>query len=330
VDPMRRALLSCAQALLGLSLVASAAADAPCAIELEGVSAAWREAASAVPELATAGDCARIVIAGAGGEGATVTFLTTDGRRASRALAHPDELAPALEALLERGPSSAAPEAASPAAALPAPAPPPATAAEPSPAAQPDAPVRDESTDDHSGAAVVFALQTGARSGSSLVSPVFVGSAALAIDRWELGVVAAYEARYFDLEARVSDELQTGALGLGVGAGRRDPVGSVTLLAGVRTMVATLTHQVVEVTSPADGPADGPGQREQSAFEWRIGGYVGAIAPRAGSVRLRAELGADIVGSERSTSFAAGYEPVPPVAPEWAITGLIGVELGGR
>jgi hypothetical protein len=331
VDLMRRVFIGLAQALLGFGASAALGAlgetvaqaeGARCAIELDGATPAWREASSALPETATAGDCARIAITTDGSEGATLTFVTTDGREATRSLAHPDELAPALEALRVRVPIVRAPPVTQ---APPAPVP---VLPQPAPAKPEIAPMQtDERASERSGAAAVFALQTGARSGSSLVSPVLVLSAALAIERWELGVLVALEARYYDLGAGVPEEQQTGALGLGVGAGRREPIGNVELLAGVRTMIATLTHRVQEVS----GPAQLPSQPEQtSAFEWRVGGYLGTVVPRQGFLRFRAELGADLVGSDRSSSSAPGYGSEPPVAPEWAMTGLIGVELGGR
>jgi hypothetical protein len=338
VKLMRRVFIGAARALLGLGAsgalgalgaTVAYAGEARCAIELEGTSSAWSEAASALPESATAGDCARIAITAAGSEAATLTFITTDGREATRSLAHPDELAPALQALRERGPNPGAPTVAPPAPPAASPASPVSAQPEPTPAAkrEPVSTQDDERPSESSGAAAVFALQTGARSGSSLVSPVLVLSAALAIERWELGVLVALEARYYDLGAGVPEERQTGAVGLGVGAGRREPIGNVELLAGVRTMIATLTHQVQEVS----GPAQLPSQPEQtSAFEWRVGGYLGTVVPRQGFLRFRAELGADLVGSDRSSTSVADYRSEPPVAPEWAVTGLIGVELGGR
>src|SRR5690606_8059778 len=87
----------------GLSATALAADAERCAITVEGAESGWSEAASALSDAAIGSDCARIVITGDGREGATLTFITDDGRQAQRALAHPDELAPALDALRERG-----------------------------------------------------------------------------------------------------------------------------------------------------------------------------------------------------------------------------------
>lgn len=320
MNSLRRAIIG--SALLSLGLPTTAAARCPIAVE--NASSTWSEAAASLPDSATGSDCARVVLTGDGADGATLTFTTSDGRAAIRTLAHPDELVPALAALTERGPL---PE---PPAAEPVRETPPPPTAMPTPQAQPtEEPVSiqaGERSSDDAGSAFVLALQTGARSGSSLMSPVLVGAAAIALERWELGVLVAYEARYYDLEARVPSERQTGALGLGVGAGRREPIGGVDLLAGARTMIATLTHMVEEVDAPAGrGPHE-----ERSALEWRIGAYLGTVAPREGVLRFRAELGVDLVGSDRSTSTVDNVVIQPPIAPEWAITGLIGVELGER
>ncbi len=87
------------------ALFASVPAAASCPLELVPTEApaAWKTAAQAATQrLAGSGsyDCGSVEIAVRPTGGALVTFITTDGRRAVRALLAPEELAPTLDALL--------------------------------------------------------------------------------------------------------------------------------------------------------------------------------------------------------------------------------------
>src|SRR5690606_38611808 len=111
-----------------------------------------------------------------------------------RGLDHPDELVPALRALgvgaTQDGASSLpAPDIPSaPAVAAPA-----AIGGDAAASSLPEPPPGQE-------ARAVFALLGGIRGGvGNLLSPALGGSAAIELDRWELGVNVVFELQYFDL-----------------------------------------------------------------------------------------------------------------------------------
>ena len=75
---------------------------APCPVELRGApSEPWLRAGRAIEALTTdPSDCARIEIElEQSADAARLIFVTRDGRRAERRLAHPDELMPTVAAL---------------------------------------------------------------------------------------------------------------------------------------------------------------------------------------------------------------------------------------
>jgi hypothetical protein len=247
-------------------------------------------------------DCAVVTIE-ASGERARLVFQTRDGRRAERVLDHPDELVPALRALGVRAAGDGA-------SSLPAPDVPSA------PAAAPPAPVGVDAATSSSlqpatgqEARAVFALLGGARGGvGNLLSPALGGSAALELDRWELGVNLVLELQYFDLDG---GEPPSSAASVGVTVGRREPVADFDVLFGARTMIAALSDE-----SEVDG---GEGGRA----EVRLGTYLGGAWPRTGSLRLRADLAADVV-PHRATGSAGTR-----IAPWLGASVLVGVEFNG-
>jgi hypothetical protein len=247
-------------------------------------------------------DCAVITIE-ASGEGARLVLETRDGRRAERRLDHPDELVPALRALGvgaagDGTSSSSAPDTPSAAAAV-APAPIGVDAAATS---SPEPPPRQ-------GARAVFALLGGMRGGvGNLVSPALGGSAALELDRWELGVNLVLELQYFDLDG---GEPPSSGGSVGVSVGRREPLANFDLLFGARTAIAALNDE-----SKVD---DG----ERGYAEVRVGTYLGGAWPRTGRVRLRADVATDIVPHRALGS--AGTR----IAPWLGASVLVGVEFNG-
>jgi hypothetical protein len=275
-----------------------------CRVELAGAdSAAWRAAAAAL-ELA-ADDCARVDVA-VGESGARLTFTTRDGRSAERTLVDPAELGSTVAALRVTVPEPppSAPESSkeAPAARATMPAREPTTA--------PDA-LEPESSD----AGAIFALSSGTRGGgNALFSPVLGASASLMLDRWELGVTGAFEFQYFDLASHSAADRRSSAVALGVMVGRREPISGFALLYGARLSVVALLHE----------------DRDHGQAEGRAGAFAGVALPRTGGVRFRADLGADVVGAHPGFSEETPVgESRGPITPEWAVTGLIGVEIGG-
>ena len=291
-------------ALLGVASEARPAAAAECRIALGGAPVeGWT---LAVRELERSGsvpaDCAVVTIE-ASGERARLVFQTRDGRRAERGLDHPDELAPALRAL---GVGAAADGASS----LPAPAPPsePAAAA-PAPLGVDTAASSSPQPPPARDARAVFALVGGIRGGvGKLVSPALGGSAAIELDRWELGVNVVLELQYFDLGG---GEPPSAAAGVGVTVGRREPVADFDVLFGARTMIAAFNDE-----SEVDGG-------ERGRAEVRLGTYLGGAWPRTGTVRWRADVAADVV--PHRVLGSAGT----PIAPWLGASVLVGAEFNG-
>ncbi len=291
-------------AVLGLASEARPAAAAQCSIALGGAPVeGWK---LAVRELERSGsvpaDCAAVAIE-ASGERARLVFQTRDGRRAERGLDHPDELVPALRAL---GVGATADGAASlpaqdipsaPAAAAPVP-----VGGDLAASSSPEPPPGQE-------ARAAFALLGGIRGGAgNLLSPALAGSAAIGLERWELGVNLVLELQYFDLGG---GEPPSAAASVGVALGRREPVGDFDVMFGGRAMIAALNDE-----SEVDGG-------ERGRAEVRLGAYLGGAWPRTGSLRWRADVAADVVPHRALGS--AGTR----IAPWLGASLLVGAEFNG-
>jgi hypothetical protein len=278
---------------------------ASCAVELRGApSELWLRAGRAIVEALTmnSSDCARIEIEfERSTDAARLTFVTRDGRRAERRLAHPDELMPTVLALGVRGSSEES---------TPVPKDGPMAPARAADAVSPlDAPPS-KPTAAPSEARVLFALLGGSRAGAGLLmSPVLGGAAAIALERWELGVNLALELQYFDLHLSEPDG-PSSAASVGVTVGRREPIADVELLFGARSTVAALSDE-----SQKDSG-------EQGSAELRLGAYLGGVWPRQRSPRFRADLALDVV--PHKSSGAIGRR----VTPWLAVSALVGVEFG--
>jgi hypothetical protein len=139
---------------------------------------------------------------------------------------------------------------------------------------------------------------------------VVAGSAAIALERWELGINLAIELQYFNLDLSEPD-VRTSAASVGVTVGRREPIADVELLFGARSMVAALNDE-----SRKDSG-------ERGHAELRLGAYLGGIWPRQRSSRWRVDLALDVVPHE--SLGAIGRR----VTPWLAVSALMGVEFGG-
>jgi hypothetical protein len=278
---------------------------ASCPVELRGApSEPWLRAGRAIEALTTdPSDCARIEIElERSTDAARLIFVTRDGRSAERRLAHPDELMPTVVALGIRGVSESS-----------------------TPALEdgPTAPARVahavsplDSTPSRPAAApgearALFALLGGTRAGAGrLLSPVLGGTAAITLERWELGISLALELQYVYLDLSEPD-WPSSVASVGVTVGRRESIADLELLFGARSMVAALNDE-----SQKDS-----GERRRA--ELRLGAYLGAVWPRQRSSRFRADLALDVVPHE---SLGAIGKPVTP----WlAVSALMGVEFGG-
>jgi hypothetical protein len=291
----------------------------------------WQEAARS---LAASGltdqDCASIRLDVIDGGGARLTFITLDGRRAERRLASPDELHPTVEALCVTGPDAEQPVLQS----QPLPQSHPERIKDTSPAASRTKSASAGSTAPAPSAddfGAIFALRSGARGGAdALLSPVLTGSAALMLQRWELGVMAAWEILYFDLQNQTPSDRESGAMVLGVAVGRREPLAGVAVLAGGRLSIAMLTQYSCDsaVSAPAEESAAVEETCDRGPTEWRVGAYLGVALPREGGLRFRADLEGDLVGMDGPATTASPAER-HAITPAWAVTCLLGVEVGG-
>lgn len=285
-----------------LVLLALAARAAPCGAEPCRIEAAasltpdWHDAARRVHERGLTHEaCDRVQLEGLE-VGVRLTFVTHDGRYAERLLTAPSELRPTIDALLVTGDAQLATSegaASVPATSAAKRAPPPAAAA--------------------AGPALAVHLQGGVRAGAeSLASPLVTGGASFLLKAWELGVLGAYEFHYARLGGDTSTDRGARALALGVNAGRREPLGAVTLLAGGRVCVVALEYRDVQNDSHAEG---------------RAGAYVGVTGPRREPWRLRADLAADFVAAGAFRNAGPAGVPPPSITPAWAFTLLIGVDM---
>ena len=309
------------------SVAARVCVAAPCPVELrDAPSEPWLRAGQAIEALTTEfSDCARIEIEfEQSTDAAQLIFVTLDGRRAERRLAHPEQLKPTVMALGIGGASEIStpvPEARPLAAPLtpvraadavpPVDSPPSDARPVDSPPSRPSPPSPSQPAAEPDEARAVFAVLAGARGGAGrLVSPVLGGAAAIVPGRWELGLNLALELQYFDLQFPEAGG-PSSAASLGVTVGRREPFADVELLYGVRSMVAALNDES-EKDSGVRGGA-----------EIRVGAYLGGAWPRQWSSRFRADLVLDVVPH---TSLGAIDKPVTP----WlALSVLIGVEFDG-
>src|SRR5690606_4270106 len=203
-------------------------------------------------------------------DAARLIFVTRDGRRAERHLAHPDELMPTVAALGVRGAGELSTPVFEDAPTAPV------RAADP--VARLDSPPSEPAASAPSEARALFAVLGGTRGGMGrLVSPVLGGAASIALDRWELGINLALELQYFNLDLSEPD-VRTSAASVGVTVGRRQPIAGLELAFGARSMVAALNDE-----SRKDSG-------ERGRAELRLGAYLGAIWSRPSSSRFRADL----------------------------------------
>jgi hypothetical protein len=310
--------VSCSQralrlALAGFALAAGVAAPTAasaaegCRIELDGDDApVWRDAVAELrAALAAPGlpdDCGSVVI-DVRGEGALLTFTASDGRATARELEYPFELVPTVQALCAttRPPPKA--EVRTDAASEPRP---------PSPPPESDrGATSGRVLSSPYAMSPLFGAHVGFRSGADdLVSPIVGITGALLLDRWELGLLGRYEAHYVDNGGDNDDRPESSGAALGLTAGRREPAGAFDLRAGASVLIAAL----YEENAGKNGRA-----------EVRLGAYGGGVWPRRSALRLRFDLGAELVPYNvgQSERNAAGSSSLP----WWALTVAAGAEF---
>ena len=162
-------------------------------------------------------------------------MTTRDGRLAQRPIAHPEDLAPTLSALMT---TVAMPSDET-------------TRPEEHPSRTPDADVQPTVRDvapqlpvpSSNGGHVVIAGAVGARWGtpSQLVGPLLQVSAGLSIPHWELGVFAEIQPIHAS-PSELPDGFRMWSAGAGLAAGARIPAGAFALVGGARLGVGIVSQ----------------------------------------------------------------------------------------
>lgn len=306
------ALLGMAPALAAPSI---ARAAGPCPIRLapDTAAAPWKEAvaraAARLARLDSPHDCRAVdVIVGPDG-GATLAFVTTDGRGAARALEAPADLAPALEALLvtlppPRAPSPPPPREPSPATSVPVQAP---------TATLPPAPPRPD-----------LHLLLGASAGGRLVwlpfshaSPAFSFRASVLVDHWEIGVVADYAPVHRPLVLTPPDGFALSTFAAGFTFGRRASAAGASFGYGTTLTVQSASEEATDIPAVAS-------TREIDTAHPRFGLYGKVAYPERARVRFTTELGLDaVLGSLRDK--AARQRQLPALS-RFGVALSVGVE----
>jgi hypothetical protein len=288
---------------LGLGLAGRAQA---CPIEVVGGDRTRWLGAAAVTTAAVSGDggrgCASVVVETAAG-GAVLRLVARDGRLAVRELREPVELLPAVQALTvpiseprDEPERHRSPEK-----------PPPAKARK----LEPNEPERANASDPYATRPLVgaaFGFRVGA---DRLITPTLGGSLSLLQGPLELGVLARYEAHYVNSTGGNEARPETSGLAFGTQFGVHRVVEPLTLRGGLLLLVVALREE-------------NDGQRGRA--EARIGGYLGAVWPARGKLRVRCDLALDIVPYNvgRSETNALGDSSLP----WWGVGFSFGLEAG--
>jgi hypothetical protein len=287
-------------------------ARAACPLELVPADAppAWASAARAAERrLATSAteDCGSVEIAVRPSGGALLTFITTDGRRAVRALLSPEEIAPALDALLVTLPPETSPPAEPPAT--------PSAPGEPSapPAATPAAPAT-------SAPEVHFIVggSSGVRFGfgGAYLSPAFALRPSGTFGPWELAGTVEIDSSYTYLPGGVPPGFKHWSFVAGLQLGRREALGKIALGYGLGLGVAAVRQE-------ADDGSDAE-EKAVSIAQPRASLYARLVVPRSASLRATFDLGLDAaLGKFRKK---ASLRNELPELPRWGILVTAGVE----
>jgi hypothetical protein len=301
----------------------------PCALEWNAASvpeewlAPLHDVRSFVAQLtADTTDCRTIAVS-PDDDGATVVFTTADGRSATRRVGHPRELRGLVEALLVNGRDPAP---------MPPPPPPPslpASTAASAPATSPDPTslVAFEAGDTRppsprAGDAPGLLLGAGAgvkgsfpRDALAGVGQLFAGAT---LARWELAAFGRWELEHDGAADASARRLRYSAVGGGAMFGRREVLGPVVVIAGVRAAVLAAEEERV-------GHKDVPREPKvaDSFVDPRLGLYAGCIFAELSRVRFRVQVDADAGVAQHRAELAE-----LPAFPRWNLGISLGAETG--
>ena len=302
--------------ILGVDWPFSAQAESACPFRVSSsvVAEEWlkavRDVENRLQGVSGGGDCAHIEL-GLRGRGVEIVLVTRNGQRASRELAEPFELDATVQALLMSAdalpPRAVVADSQSDVPIIP----------EVPLAPKADRAVASESPAPSLNRRIVLGGTAGARVGDRLLSPVWTILGSLDSGPWELGVRAQWESGYSSPSGVQTTGWSASGLAAGISIGQRRAVSrQLDLRAGVLLAGAVL-HQETHHEHP---------EHWLLRTDVRLGGDVGAVWPTRGPVRLRLDLGFDVVadsGQPRSAS------PELPSLPSWAATVSLGAETNG-
>lgn len=325
VVALRRSLPAALLMTMSALFSRAALADGRCTIELvdAGGGGAWAAATRALEDssvLAKDTDCRRIVVI-SDTAGATVLFVSKDGRQASRRIERPDELSALVDALVVSDPRphaeaeeasggavarSFAPAAMAPAAEL-AP-----------PAADVPGVGRSSGGRDAPGAARwLAAVGSGPKGGhSDDISPytqVLLGRTAA---HWEIGVFGRSNFEHSVALHGRQGHSRVGDVGGGVIAGARERIGPLTLVGGLNAGVFAAWQKIERL--PEHGSRSIP---RDSFAEPRVAVYFGAVMATWKTVSLRTQIDGAFAVLEHQAASAdlAAF-------PRWTLGMTLGLE----
>lgn len=298
----RRALA--AASLGALAWTSAARAQAPCPVTVvppgtPGWEAAAQDARQRLQApAATPLDCASIRAVVLPSGAARLEFTTTEGRRAERQLQAPEELGPAIEALLV----TVAPVAEPSPQKVMAAAPPKATPPEDSSTQSAQTPGPRVGVRPHLliggglGTRVTFGHKYAAPGGALRATGVF--------DRWELGVSGEWDVLFARLKGKTPAGFAMSALVVGALFGRRERLGHFELSYGLDLGIGS-------VASSADPQPGLAANRSVDASQQRVGLYAGGRYPRAATTRVTLDVNCDaaLSGLRPTATSAAALPP---------------------
>jgi hypothetical protein len=231
------------------------------------------------------------------GAGAWMAFAERGGGIAKRHLANARELEPAVRALFVRVDNDYFSDDA------------------PAPAEEPEVvPPSDKGNRLSYALAGSLGMRVGLADGTAIRTPVLAGSASFLGRGWELGITGQWEGSYRQAVEDQEPDWRASALAFGVVAGRRFPLRSWDIAAGL-TLSAAIVHGLSDDEMP---------HTEGSGADGRVGAYVGFIGSRTAIIRFRCVIGVDFVPRRAGVSHISAAAPAN--LPWWMGTFSIGVE----
>lgn len=336
VAPARRGVASCAVAA-SLAIARYAHAETPCEVRWTSAqsdalpSAIWADALHDVDRLVstqtTNGTNCRAITVSPEGAGATVVFTTSDGREARRRIGDARELRPVVEALLVSVDAAdvESPSRAASGSSLDVEGPPSDSARHALMMTSSSMIASDVLKDRFVASSSAPRLLVGAAAGAKQSWPgdtvaalgqVFGGFAVLG---WEVAAFGRWETEHDGQSDARTRRLRYGAIGGGAMVGRREALGPVLLIAGVRAAVFS-----AEVEQKAAAGEVAHARKHDDEFvDPRIGLYTACIFAETSAVRMRVQVDGDAGLLVHRAEFAS-LAPFP----RWNLGLSLGAEVG--